>query len=643
LTDFAIDKIQNGSRAQSAALENSHLISPHSVNAVRAGFSRTLTRFGETTSLIPATEDPSLAFLPKAAGIGTIDVQGLTLFPGGTQAQEYGVHAFTSYQASDDFTHISGNHFLALGGRAERTHFNTNNPNTVRGEYRFGGIASFLTNVPNRLRAMMQGSDAVRGFRQWIGAAYFQDTWRARRRFTLELGLRHEQASVPTEVNGKLSNLDELTSLQVRTSGPLYESSSLRGFSPRAGIAWDLLGGGATVIRGGYGLYPDLILSQYLLLAGLRNPPFYLRGSTASLRQGDFPAGGYRVFDQNPKAELRAERIQPRIAQPYLQHWNLNLEQRLGARYVTRLAYVGSHGLNLSSITNDANLAVPAVLPDGKLYFPAGAQRLNPVFSQIRNRTFDAHSFYHGFLGQLRRRWGGSFQGQLSYTFSKSIDDSSSFLATAESDNAIMLPANVSPRFNRGLSSHDVRQALSANGLWSLPSPTPKAAKPVLGGWQLGVIMTYASGLPFSARLGYDAARTLTSTPDRQSGQRPDLALGARSNPITRDPNGWVDLSAFTRPQDGFLGNLGRNTLIGPDTASVDLSLVKHVRTPRMGEDGSLDLRIEFFNLFNRVNFDLPSAERMEAFSRTSTREDFGRITSAGQSREIQFGIRLRF
>jgi hypothetical protein len=146
-----------------------------------------------------------------------------------------------------------------------------------------------------------------------------------------------------------------------------------------------------------------------------------------------------------------------------------------------------------------------------------------------------------------------------------------------------------------------------------------------------------------SARLSYDAGRTGTRSPDHRSGQRPDLAPGASNNPVTGDPRRWINPSAFRRPEDGFLGNLGKNTIIGPDLANVDFSLVKRMKMSALGESGSLDFRVEFFNLFNRANFDLPTKERMAVFTRTSQREDVGRITSAGLSREIQFGLKLRF
>jgi outer membrane receptor protein involved in Fe transport len=115
------------------------------------------------------------------------------------------------------------------------------------------------------------------------------------------------------------------------------------------------------------------------------------------------------------------------------------------------------------------------------------------------------------------------------------------------------------------------------------------------------------------------------------------------NNPVTGDPNHWVDTAAFARPQPGFLGNLGRNTIRGPDLANTDFSLARQFALPALGREAALDLRVEFFNLFNRANFDLPSVDRMEIFTATTRREDAGRITSAGQAREIQFGLKLRF
>jgi len=391
-------------------------------------------------------------------------------------------------------------------------------------------------------------------------------------------------------------------------------------------------------------MFTDLLLSHFILLAGSRNPPFFLRGSTQDLSVGDFPKGGFEKLTGSPNPELRVERIPRDLKQPYVQQWNLNLQQALGRQSFCRIAYIGSHGLHLSTLVEDANLVIPVSLPGGQLYFPADGEKLNPELGMIRDRLFEGHSFYHSLQLEYARRWSNRYHLQGSYTFSRSIDDSSATFAQTESVNSIGIPINGDSRFNRGLSNHHLKHRFIANGGWSIPSPaTSGVTSALFGGWQLGVIAAFTSGLPFTTTLQYDASRTGTSRPDYRGGQRPDLRPGASSNPVTGDPERWFEPSSFTPPEPGFLGNLGRNTLLGPNYANVDLSLVKEMVLPALREGVRVDLRFEFFNLFNKTNLNLPEPERMHVFNSSGVPEDVGRITSAAPAREIQLGIRLVF
>ncbi len=642
-TDFEAGTRLNRTRHQSAVAEHTWLFSSTLLQTARAGFSRNLTSDSDSVTRLPETDKSDLEFIPGSGRMGSILVVGLTDFPGGSGSLGLNKPVLNSFQASDDFTHAAGRRSLKWGARLERTQFNMDSQNRQYGDFRFRDLNHLLRNIPDRFRAQFPGSDTVRGFRQWIGALYIEESRKLFRRLTMQVGLRWEWATVPTEVNGKLSNLDLLSDLQMRTGEPLYDNPSWRNLAPRVGLAWDLFGSGATLVRSGYGVFPDLLLSPYVSYIGVRNSPFFRRGETRALVAGDFPKGGYRALLASPTPDLAVDRIPRNLRQPYVQQWNFNVEQRIGPGSSLRVAYVGSHGLNLSSITNDANIVKPVQLADGRLFFPAGGERINPVFGGIRNREFDAHSFYHGLQTDFQRRLAGGLQAQLAYTFSKSIDDSSNFYSSNESPNRGVLPLNGHPKFNRGLSGHDVRHYFTAGLTWDLPGVPGSSWNSVVGGWQAGTIVVYASGVPTTAWLAYDAAQTKSHMSGASIGQRPDLAPEADNNPVTGDPQRWVDISGFRRPEPGFLGNLGRNTISGPDLATVDLSISRRLMLARLGEGAALDLRFEFFNLFNRVNFDLPAVERMETFTDTSVREDFGRITSAGKSREIQFGLKLRF
>ena len=645
-TDFRAAARRSATRQQSAVIEHMHVFTPSILNSARIGFLRTKNVDGESASLLPAADSPDLTYINTTPGMGLITISsGVTDFPGGTGSVSKVLHALTSYQLSNDLDILRGRHSFKIGGRFERTHFNTDSQTRQSGEFRFTTISTFLRNIPDRFRGTLAGSDTLRGHRQSIGGLYAQDTWRAAKRVTVEFGVRWEPASVPYEVNGKAANLVNLTDRTMTLGNPIFRNPAMSNFAPRGGIAWDALGNSKLMVRAGYGMFFDLILSPYISFSGVRNPPFLERAETRLLVQGDFPKRGFEALLRSPTLDLGVERLPPNPKQPYAQQWNFSIEYSMNAATSLRSAYVGSHGLNLSSIVSDANIPDPTTMADGRLFWAPNGPFKTPAFGQIRDRTFSAASFYQGLQNTFRHRMRRGVQLQATYTFSKSIDDSSNFYASSEAPNRGLLPLNGSPRFNRGLSGHDVRHYGTISGTWELPLRDGPGVRRVIGGWQASSIVILGSGLPTTVWLGYDAARTRTRQTGSNSGQRPDLAPGVTATPVTGNPLRWVDTSAFRMPAAGFLGNLGRNTIAGPGLANTDFSAVKRARVPFLGEAGTVELRVEFFNFLNHTNFNLPAVERMEIFGNGNgvTREDFGRITSAADSREIQFGLKFRF
>ena len=222
----------------------------------------------------------------------------------------------------------------------------------------------------------------------------------------------------------------------------------------------------------------------------------------------------------------------------------------------------------------------------------------------------------------LERRFGGRAGFRAAYTWAKSIDDVSAFLGSAGDQS---FPQNSRDfRAERGLSNFDQRHRLVV----SLQYATPFRHW-LTGGWRAYGITTFAGGRPLTPQLSQDNSNT-GNTGGIFGSDRPHLL----ANPAvgTPGPEQFFARSAFAIPAPLTFGDAGRNILTGPGTTSLDFALV---RSLRLSENVTADLRAEVFNLTNRANFDLPE--------RTLDLPTFGRIFSAGQARQLQVGLRLSF
>ncbi|MDA2933937.1 hypothetical protein MYX82_06295 [Acidobacteria bacterium AH-259-D05] len=197
------------------------------------------------------------------------------------------------------------------------------------------------------------------------------------------------------------------------------------------------------------------------------------------------------------------------------------------------------------------------------------------------------------------------------------------------------------PVRSKALSGFHVKNRLTVNFTADLPSGDfsgPAAA--LLAGWQVSGIVTVANGNPTNINVGFDRAQLDLSRPAEQS---PNLVPGTDNNPVLsdgNDPRRYWDPSSFELQPAGTLGNLGRNTGIGPGFANVDFSLLKNFS---VAEDTNLQFRAEFFNIFNRSNFDNPSRTVFRS-SRGRPSGSFGRIRrTATTSREIQLALKFLF
>jgi hypothetical protein len=593
--------------------EATHIVSERTVNTTRFSYNRSDSG---TANTFLREVDSSLAFLPGQP-LGQISVTGL--FSLGPNRFGPSFSVMDLYQFSSDLSRIAGRHSIKAGADHRFYGLLTSRPQSPYGYYQFNSLADFLQARPAAVELTAPGSLLDRDWRQSMTAAYFEDTVQLTRRLTVNLGVRYERVSVPEEANGRSANVRDPQHDAMATRGPMFTNPSNLNFAPRAGIAWDPFGDGRTSVRSGFGIFYDPLWTDFYANAGNRQAPFYTLGS---VRNPVFPRADAVVND--PGFILgRQDIVAYHPQNPYVMQYSLSVQRQVWRNTAATLSYSGQRGRRLVRFI-DGNQALPQVLENGRKFFPEGAAPRNPHFTGIRYKATDGQSFYNALLASLEHRFARGLQLQVNYAFSRNIDDGS-ISVTQGGDNDLPQDPD-SRKAERGLSNYDVRHYFVAHWTHELGR-----------GWQWSAITSLSSGNPFSVLVGYDRARARFQA--GSSPQRPDLAPGASNNPILGGPDRYFDPSAFTLPEAGFYGNLGRNTLTGPGLANVDLSLSKRFR---LTEGAALQFRAEAFNLFNRPNFAIPSQRTV--FSGAGRVGSAGRITSTTTpARQLQFGLKLTF
>lgn len=622
-------------RNQYVTLAHDRIFSPTLINRFNFGFSRTRT----SVSDLPFPGFDRVTFTRFTGQAGNLSVSGLGAV-GGTDPKTF---ITNSLQFKDDVTYIKGEHSVKFGVNLERQQHNTFAASNAAGQFDFQSLGDFLANrTEQALFGTLENLD--RYLRQNIVGFYAQDDLRLRPNLTLNLGLRYEFITVPTEKYGRVAQaleerffLPGVTAKDIVIGDPAFKNPSLTNFAPRVGFAWDPTGSGKTSVRGGVGIFHEqLIFWTYKLLID-QAAPFALEGRLIS-RDGpiDFPNAFFTQFARISGAP-RYEAFAFKPDQPYVFKYSLEVQREIVPDLAIKVGGSASRGVHLGRFFN-INGRVAQVRPDGRLFFSATAPVYNPNFGRARHRVFDGTSDYYAFRLELNKRFSAGLQFQTSYTLAKATDDGTSITGSTDFRSDGGSPRHFSIK-EHALSAIDVRQNLTFNFVYDLPGTGRSgAAGQLLGGWSINGITRVSSGNPFSIVNGFDRSRTI------EGGNYPDLAPGRSNNPIRPgNPDQYYDPTAFALPEPGFLGNLGRNTAIAPGTVTFDFSLTKNMAVPIFGEQGRVQFRAEFFNLFNRANFGLPNRSVFDR-TRLLPRPDAGRITrTITTSRQIQFGVRIAF
>jgi hypothetical protein len=577
-------------RNQYFAVQDRKNLGQEVFNELGFGINRTTA----STSIVDTHPGLSISLLPGRP-FGMLDIAGMSLV-GNSPVTPLGNFS-TVYQVQDQLSSTTHRHTIKLGAQVRRIQSNGPLDFGVNGLYTFQDLSPFgfqaHSNNP-ALEFFLQAlplsyvgvdpsnSDSNRDYRQNVVSGFAQDFFRATSRLSVNVGLRYDFYSNPTEAHGRLSVIRNPATDSGPTVGKLFAETPRDLLSPQAGFAWNIFGDGKTVLRGGAGVFRNQL--PFILFGVDRFlPPFF------GINSYVFPSF------LNPQNALLTQPIyviqatyHPKF--PYALQYNLNLEREIAPGTILTAGYFGARGNHL-----------PREVEQNP-FEPALGHRYNPNLpSPLLMVLTDAQSFYNSFQLSVSKHNSHNLSWQASYTFSHSVDDASSNVSI----EAVNEPATTQNPFNRkgdrGRSGFDIRHNFVANVVYELPFGRGSQ----FGGWQISAIANVHSNVPFTPVLAFDNAglqSLLTS-------ERPDLAgdpyKGVCPNGFrVGSPSCWFNPSAFALPPPGDFGTAGRNILRGPAFAQFDVALEKGFK---LKEGMKITLGAEAYNLLNHPNFAVPS------------------------------------
>jgi len=675
-------------RAQNFVAQETHTFSPAVIGVARFSYLRNKFLFDEHINHTPLsslgfTYSPSLAL---AAGPPFLLLtQYSSVGDPITGPRDTYENAF-DYSGSLNW--VRGAHEFKFGAGYQHLQVNALQGIATNGFFVFApfpvtdSFASFLWGSP---AVFLQGrGDFNRGIRGNALDWYAQDTYKLNRRMTLNYGLRYELPFPYTEIHNRQTLWipgRQSTVLPNAPAGLLYPGDKgvpdgliptfKKGFAPRVGIAWDPTGSAKWLVTSAYGIYyepyytgqggplqspisapPDLQTPQIGPNPGALPPPFFNFSD---------PFNGNPPFAGQFAEPLTNLTVTPNLPLPYTQDWDLNIQRSFGSDLLFEIGYVGTKGTKLPRfIEGNPAIYIPGVDSSNNPISTSGNANQRRVYSQCTLADPPdtcvyssmgliagiASSSYNALETSLRKRFSHGVSFLASYTFSKDIDDASSFNMTgsaakpvAGENDLAQNPRNLAAE--RGLSLFDARNRFVLSYQWELPfwKQAHGWYQQALGGWQLNGIATIMSGTPFTVFDSHD--NSVQGTANEITGfsaNRPNLVPGQDPNAGPKNPNAWLNANAFqaitqdpNSPVQQF-GSAGRNIATGPAYRNWDFSAFKSFR---VAEGKQFQFRAELFNFLNHANYRLPDSDISSA--------TFNHLTQAQDPRLVQFALKFLF
>jgi hypothetical protein len=563
------------------------------------------------------------------------------------------------YQYDDTFAWTHGQHTLKIGAAVFLPMRNIfqDEPGT-RGDLGFTGIFTGGLSYADGLLGLTQSTQLTNVFfvdqRLWMASGFVEDDWKATPRLTINVGLRYDFATPVTEAKNRVANFNPAGSgsLVFASDGSLGDRAlvdpNTTNFGPRVGVSYSV--DHNTVVRGGYGIYYtslERIGSENQLAL---NPPFLVNKTIASNTAPVLkPSTGFPNnfldpatinFNQLQAFHIRA--VNPNIGIPRVQQWSFGVQRQITAAWIAEADYVGTHSDSLDVLRNFNQVEIQGNHVVTTPEAPGGVIPY-PNFGQVEYLDPEGFSNYHGLQAALTRDMHNGLSVRAAYTYSHSLDNTPEELESNSGD----APNGRNYSMWYGNSDFDVRHRISASYVYELPFGKGRAMLQsgplvwVLGNWTTSGVYTFYSGHPFQAAwssenslldaYGFAVAVPNQAAPVHYLHKQTCWFYDGKNSACSGFAPGLT--TPYSDPGAYTIGNVGRNTLVGPQTQLFDFALYK---TFPFTERVNTQIRWEVFNLANHPVFGQPSGNASSG--------SVASITSlSADPRVMQFALRVNF
>ena len=664
-----VNYVQQGvfSDVNQFAMSDTHILNPRFVNEATFSFLTSTSGGGALTQIAPRDQGVNVDVGNDGRGMSYSVSGSVNLNYPGINSQDY-----RSWQFKDTMTYNVGNHTLKWGYEFIRPVFEFNlallRSASFTGTRTGNAIADFMIGAFDT--STIEFGIADHSPSTVKHQAFIADSYKVHPRLTLDYGLRYEPFIPFDQKGGRHTTWVpgvQSTVVPDAPTGILFPgdpglpsrltNSDLNNFAPRLGVAWDVGGDARTVVRGGYGIFYQQINGETTHAA---EGPW--RGTT-QLRQGriEDPFGSLGQTEPPPESPgrfgcspisefpglrcslypvpIRIVYTDQNLRTSYTHHFSTSVQRQLTRNLSVEAAYVGKIGkdlvghnyFNAAPFINSPITGQPPSLQNVEQRVPFSPGIISAQ-SRVLGNFF--RSSYHSLQLRVERRMARTFSFSGSYALSKNL--------TNQPENTTGLISSIPNPFDLdslwGPSILDRRHVIAASWVW-IPHHT--LANPVFGallnGWTITGFHRIQSGSPLIFTMGTDVAQNGILQPN---GQYALLKPGMTADDVRRDHSStadkiamYFDTSAFVPLSEvprGIYGNAGRGLIYGPGDVNTDLAVMRHFP---LGAGVRLQLRGEFFNVFNQVNFGNPNT--------TLSSSTFGRITGAGAGRAVQLAAKL--